>query len=230
MFQSFILACALVLVFGDVGIAQEPDRGVFYEEGPLNSLAVVIGPELKGSIAAMEAGDYFAAAAELRDLVYRDSTHVQALRLLASAFGHMGDYVQAIDVCRRLTQLNSVDAGVEVALGFFHQKLGDFEGAEQHYRQGLMRDKKVIQAYQGLGWIYLQQGRLEQALDMVTETTERAPNYAPNYLLMGRILTAQGFFEDAVVAYQRTFSLEGTLRKQYGILLQELQLRHHLRR
>jgi len=48
--------------------------------------------------------------------------------------------------------------------------------------------------------------------------------------LMGRALTAQGFFEDAAIAYNRAFALQSKLRDRYGILLQELGLRHQLGR
>ena len=195
-----------------------------------DSSGVVIGPELQAPIAAMETGDYLAAVLELREIVRRDSTHISALRLMASAYHHLDDYVQAIDACRRLVALDSADAHAEVALGFYHQKLGDFEGAELQYRQAVMKDAGAILAYQGLGWIYLQRGQFEKALDMVTETTERVPNYAPNYVLMGRVLTVQGVFEDAAVAYNRAFALQADLRDRYGILLQELGLRHRLNR
>jgi len=65
---------------------------------------------------------------------------------------------------------------------------------------------------------------------MASETTERMPHYALNYILMARALTAQGFFEDAAIAYNRAFALQNDLREQYGILLQELGLRHRLKR
>ena len=41
---------------------------------------------------------------------------------------------------------------------------------------------------------------------------------------------AQGFFTDAAVAYRRAFSLDPGLREQYGVLLQELSLRHSVGR
>ncbi len=193
-----------------------------------DSISVEVSPELYGPIQAMQAGDYAAAAEELHELVGRDSSHVQALRLLASASIHLDAYAQAIRMCRRISVLDSTDVGVVVALGFLYQIQGDFDLAEMYYRQALKRDPNMIQAYQGLGWTYLQRRRLEQALDMVTRTSERAPDYAPNYLLMGRVLTAQGFFENAAVAYGRAFALRPELREQYGILLQELALRHRL--
>ena len=142
----------------------------------------------------------------------------------------MEDFDRAIDVCQQLAVRDSTDVSALVALGYLYQRIGDTILAEQYYQQGLALDPDVIAAYQGLGWIYLKTGQLERALDMASETTERRPHYALNYILMGRVLTAQGFFEDAAIAYNRAFALQHDLREQYGILLQELGLRRRLRR
>jgi tetratricopeptide (TPR) repeat protein len=196
----------------------------------IDSTAAILAPELQGAVASLESGDPVAAAVELRDILSRNPEQGQAWRLLASAYLRLDDFAQAIDACRQLAAIDSSDAGILVALGYLHQRLGDIASAEQYYRQGLVLDPNAVTAYQGLGWVYLKTGRLEQALDMVSETTERAPNYAPNYVLMGRALTAQGFFKDAAIAYNRAFALQNDLRERYGILLQELGLRHRLRR
>lgn len=196
--------------------------------GDSAGVEVPLPPELLGPVEAMEAGDYVAAVAELQGIVLQDSTHVQALRLLASALIRLDAHIQAAQVCRRIAAEDSSDAGVVATLGFLHQKQGAFDAAEQYYRQALQMDAGLVQAYQGLGWIYLQRRQLQQAMEMVTRTAERAPDYAANYILMGRVLTAQGFFENAKQAYERAFALNPGLREQYGILLQELVLRHRL--
>jgi len=196
----------------------------------IDTAAVVLAPELRGAVASLEAGNPLAAILELRNITRRDESHVQALKLLASAHLRMADYAQTADVCRKIVALDSSDAGVQVALGYAYQQMGDMTRAEAHYTQALLYNRDLIPAYQGLGWIYLKAARLEAALRMVSETTERAPNYALNYILMGRVLTAQGFFEDAAVAYNKAFSLQSNLRDRYGILLQELGLRHRMGR
>jgi len=195
-----------------------------------DTTGVMLAPELQGSIAALESGDVVAAIVELQDIVRSDATHEQALRVLASAYLKLKDYTQAIATCRQIGAIDSTDAGIRVALGYLYQQLGDLAQAEQYYKEALGVNPNLIQAYQGLGWVHLMRGELEMAMDMITETTERASNYAPNYILMGRVLTAQGFFEDAVIAYNRAFALQSALRDTYGILLQELRLRHGLKR
>ena len=196
----------------------------------VDSLAETIPSELQGAAAAMTAGDYAAAAVELGSLVQLDTTNTRAMRLLASAYAHLEAYVEAVRVCNRIASLDSADAGIRAVLGYYHRKQGDLQLAEMHYTQAVEMDPDMIQAYQGLGWIYLERRELERALQMVTKTTERAPDYGPNYVLMGRALTAQGFYESAMRAYERAFVLSPNLRERYGILLQELAIRHELGR
>jgi tetratricopeptide (TPR) repeat protein len=186
--------------------------------------------ELQAAVEAMEIGDYAAAAAELQGIVVQDSTNLPALRLLASTFTQLEAYVQAVHICRQIAKIDSTGAGGVAMLGFLYQKQGDYDLAEMYYLQAIGKDPNLVQAYQGLGWIYLQNRKLQQAFEMVTQTTERAPDYAPNYVLMGRVLTAQGFFENAKREYKRAFALDSRLRARYGILLQELSLRHRLTR
>ncbi len=199
--------------------------------GSVDSLEVApVPPELEGAFVSLSEGDYASAAVELGALVAVDTANTGAMRLLASAYAKLEAYTQAIQVCRMLAAIDSADAGVRAALGHFHQRQGDFQLAEMYYRQALELDKDLLQAYQGLGWIYLQRKELERTLEMVTRTTERAPDYGPNYILMGRALTAQGFYESAMRAYERAFLLSPELRERYGILLQELAIRHELGR
>ena len=195
-----------------------------------SSDSMILDPALKSAVDSLEVGNTGGAAVALRDILEKNSAHTQALRLLISAYLRMEDFDRAIDACQLLAVQDSTDASALVTLGYLYQQIGDIILSEQYYQQGLALDPDVIAAYQGLGWIYLKTGRLEQALDMASETTERMPHHALNYILMGRALTAQGFFQDAAIAYNRAFALQNDLREQYGILLQELGLRHRLRR
>ncbi len=219
-----ILRVGIILVVffsAELASAQE----VFESSNPM-----VLDPALKSAVDSLETGNTGGATVALRDILEKNPAHTQALRLLISAYLRMEDFDRAIDSCQQLAVRDSTNASALVALGYLYQRIGDTILAEQYYQQGLALDPDVIAAYQGLGWIYLKTGRLERALDMASETTERRPHYALNYILMGRALTAQGFFEDAAIAYNRAFALQHDLRKQYGILLQELGLRHRLRR
>ena len=225
------IAVAILLISSGLANAQTEDLSLGPQAVSGDSTQTEEIPlELQAAVDAMEIGDYAAAAAELQGIVVQDSTNLPALRLLASTFTHLEAYIQAVQICRQIAKIDSTGAGGVAMLGFLYQKQGDYDLAEMYYLQAIGKDPNLVQAYQGLGWIYLQNRKLQQAFEMVTQTTERAPDYAPNYVLMGRVLTAQGFFENAKREYKRAFALDPRLRARYGILLQELSLRHRLTR
>ena len=223
----------IVIVFLSVEISSAQE--VFESSEPMvvvsdDSMTVILDPALKSVVDSLETGKSGAAAVALHNILDKNPAHPQALRLLISAYLRMENFERAIDTCQQLAARDSTDASALVALGYLYQRIGDIILSEQYYQQGLVLNPDIIAAYQGLGWIYLKTGRLERALDMASETAERMPHYALNYILMGRALTAQGFFQDAAIAYNRAFALQNDLREQYGILLQELGLRHRLTR
>ena len=227
----FFLA-ALLLGLAGRAPAEEPESITTTFEDSMSvvedSTDAPLAPELLVAVAAMEAGDYKLAATELQALAMEDSARIDVQRMLASAFLRQEAYAQAVEVCDRIAVLDSTDAGVRVALGFLYEKLGDVDRSLAAYAKALEMDAEMIQAYQGLGWVLVQRRQLQEAMNMIGKTTELAPEYAPNYVLMGRVLTAQGFFENARKAFETAFRLDPRLREQYGILLQELVLRHRL--
>ena len=232
--RGVFFIAALVLGLAGRALAEEPAPIVPEFEESLkvspDASRVQSAPELLVAAAAMEAGDYTLAARELQALTMKDSTNLDALRMLASAYLRQKAYARAVPVSERIAALDSTDAGVRVALGFLHEKLGDVDRSLMAYTDALEIDAEMIQAYQGLGWILLQRRQLQEAMNMIAKATELEPGYAPNYVLMGRVLTAQGFYENARQAFETAFRLDSRLREQYGILLQELVLRHRLGR
>ena len=223
---------AVVLVLTAPAITRVPGPTVSAVEDSLyvasDSAIVLMAPELHAAAAAMEAGDCPLAAAKLEALTLSDTANTGALRMLASAYLRLEAYASAVPVCERIAVLDSTDAGVRVAMGFLHGKLGNADRALDAYREAVDVDPESVQAYQGMGWIHLQRRELQEAMNMIAKSTELAPEYAPNYVLMGRVLTSQGFFENARNAFETAFRLDPRLREQYGILLQELVLRHRL--
>ena len=195
-----------------------------------DSTLVVVDPILLGAIASMEAGDNEAAAAELEDIVFGAPDHLQALRLQASCYIRLRDIEGAIATCLQIAGLDSLDTTAEIALGYLYEKAGDPDNAELYYSLALEKEPEAYHAIFGLGWIQMERRDLDAAHDAATRITEIAPDYAPNYVLLGRVLTVKGFYKEAARAFRRGFGLDLSLRNRYGILLQELGQRHQLSR
>jgi tetratricopeptide (TPR) repeat protein len=195
------------------------------------ALVSLLPPELEAAAHSMRLGEYVTAAEELRDHIARtehDSTALIPLRLLAGVYMRMEALEAALDVCSRITQVDTMGVAPELALGLLYYRLGDLESAALHYGNAILRDPADSQAYLGMGWVHLKRRELEEAMSMATAVSERAPDDDLNAILIGRILTAQGFYRNAADSYRRAFRLNVGLRERYGVLLQELVLRHKL--
>ena len=195
-----------------------------------DSLVVTLDPALAGAILSMEIGDNEAAAAELEDIIFQSPGHLQALRLQASCYIRLQNVESAIATCLQITAHDSLDTTAQTTLGYLYQRAGDADNAELYYSLAIEKSPDAYQAIFGLGWIQLDRQNLDAAHDAATRITEIAPDYAPNYILLGRVLTVKGFYKEAARAFRRGFGLDASLRNRYGILLQELTIRHRLSR
>ena len=227
-----IFLLALFLGLGiPAGAQQETDLSSFLDTllsvDPDSSI-LVLDPMLEGAVASMEAGDAEGAAAELQDIVLRKPNHLQALRLQASCYLRLKDVENAIATCLQISALDSLDTSAQVTLGYLYQASGNANNAELYYQLVLDKDPDAYLALFGLGWIQLDRKNLDDAHEAATRITEIAPEYAPNYVLLGRVLTVKGFYKEAARAYRHGFSLDPSLRARYGVLLQELTIRHRL--
>jgi tetratricopeptide (TPR) repeat protein len=195
-----------------------------------DSVGLVVDPALEGAILSMESGETEAAVAELHDIVLQSPDHLQALRLQVSCYLRLRDYENAIASCLQISALDSLDTTAHTTLAFLYQALGNGDNAELYYSLVLDKDPDAYLAMFGLGWIHLDRRNFDAAHEAATRITEIAPDYAPNYVLLGRVLTVKGFYKEAARAYRRGFNLDSALRIRYGILLQELTIRHRLSR
>ena len=195
-----------------------------------DTLGVALDPGLEGVRLAMENGEYASAAAELSDFLLRRTGHVQALRLLASCYLHLDDLEQSIQASLQVAAEDTLDAGILSSLGYLYHRSGDLDNASLYYR--LAEEKDPLQPYSRFGraWIYVSRRDFETAHELATRITELAPDFSENYLLLGRVLTAKGLYREAARSYRHAFRLDPELRTSYGVLLQELTLRHGVTR
>lgn len=196
----------------------------------LDTAAVILDPALGGALSSMELGDYASAAAELNDILLEQAGHPQALRLLASCYLHLDDLEQSIQTCQQIAAIDTLDSGVLVGLGYLYQRAGDADNAQLYYTLAEQRAPTDPYPLFGKAWLYVVRHELEAAHELATQITELAPSFAENYILLGRVLTSKGFYREAARSYRQAFELKPSLRSSYGVLLQELSLRHGARR
>ena len=75
------------------------------------------------------------------------------------------------------------------------------------FQQAVSLDDSVAVYWNALGWLYLQLGRLGEALTHFTKATELDPNYAEAHMNVGIALAEAGRWEEAVPAYRRALAM-----------------------
>ena len=196
----------------------------------MDTLGVVLDPGLAGVQLSMENGDYASAVSELNDFLLQRTGHLQALRLMASCYLHLDDLEQSIQASLQVAAIDTLDAGILSSLGYLYHRSGDLDSASLYYSLSEQRDPSNATSRFGKAWIYVARRDFETAHELATRITELAPDFAENYLLLGRVLTAKGLYREAARSYRHAFRLKPGLRTSYGVLLQELTLRHGVSR
>ncbi|MCM0591413.1 MAG: tetratricopeptide repeat protein [Gloeotrichia echinulata IR180] len=100
----------------------------------------------------------------------------------------------------------------------------DFQGAEFAFRQALQRDSNIGMARNYLGHIYLQQNRLDAAVQEYGEAIRLNPNFSVAYYNLGLALHRQGQKEAAITAYRQSLVIDPKMAvAQYnlGLVLYE---------
>lgn len=98
----------------------------------------------------------------------------------------------------------------------FHQR-GNLADAERCYRQLLNAKRDHAEARHFLGILRFQQGRTQEALDLIAAALALKQDYAEAFYNRGNILAALARYEEALADYDRALSLQpGNIEAQYN--------------
>jgi predicted O-linked N-acetylglucosamine transferase (SPINDLY family) len=86
---------------------------------------------------------------------------------------------------------------------FQHQQAGNFQQAEQIYRQILQVDPRHVDALHMLGLLAHQVGRNDLALDFIGQALRLRPDFFGGHLNLGNILQEMGRLSEAVASYRQ---------------------------
>ena len=103
---------------------------------------------------------------------------------------------------------------------------GDYQGAEQIWRQAIEQDPNNAPAHLGLGNRLRDLNKVEEAIAAYEKAIELDPNYAFAYVGLGNALRVQNQFESAKVQYETAIELNPNLPGVYwnlGNVLLELE-------
>lgn len=99
-----------------------------------------------------------------------------------------------------------LDAAILYQLGVTRYNRRDFKSAESAFRQALQRDSNIGLARNYLGNIFLEQNRLDLAVQEYGEAIRLIPNFGEAYYNLGLALHRQGQKEAAITAYRQALA------------------------
>ncbi|NTW21497.1 MAG: tetratricopeptide repeat protein, partial [Nostocales cyanobacterium W4_Combined_metabat2_030] len=121
-----------------------------------------------------------------------------------------------------------LDAAIFFQQGVTFYNRQDFQNSEIAFRKALERDPNIGTARNYLGNIFLQQNRLNLAIQEFGEAIRLSPNLGEAYYNLGVALQRQGQKEAAITAYRQALVVTPTLADAYyntGVLLYEQEQR-----
>lgn len=122
---------------------------------------------------------------------------------LGSAFYDKEDFDNALTVYRSALELDPTNAKIHCNLGFLYWGKGDIDEAIKEYELAIGYDKTYDIAYNNLGVIYLDDlGRVQNAIELFTQSIEYNPNYALAHFNLARAITIKGDKIEAAKLYQ----------------------------
>jgi exosortase/archaeosortase family protein len=111
------------------------------------------------------------AERELRELVSRDPSQLEATDLLGRIYASRGQLDRALSEYEALGGRSKRPAGVQTMIGMIHEARGDRVSARAAYEKALEADSQAGVAANNLAWMLAQDGHLDEALRLATRSS-----------------------------------------------------------
>ncbi len=142
------------------------------------------------------------ALKELNQLEELQPEWPRTYTLRSEAYSMMGDYQAALeDVNKALSLIPDnpqKQAELLTSRAFFRQKTLDLEGAERDYKEASRVAPKYVSAFLGLGNLYFQQKRYDQAIEAYDQAIVVRPHFTDALFNRAIVKYIQGNFSGAI--------------------------------
>lgn len=119
------------------------------------------------AVSSENAVKVYASIQHLQRLYEKYSTDVECCNLLAQVLTEQQQYDKALPILLQITQMEPTNATAHVHLGLLYlQWNGDIEKAVDSIKEAIKKDTKCELAYETLGTIEVQRGRLKEAITL----------------------------------------------------------------
>ncbi|MGE3336090.1 MAG: tetratricopeptide repeat protein [Rhodospirillaceae bacterium] len=180
---------------------------------------------LQTARAHQEAGRFDEARKAYRQILARNSKHVESYAQLALMDFAQGRLLDAVKENERALKLRPDIAGLHNNHGSFLLTLGRFKDAAASFERALRLDPKDAQARNNLGGALSKMGRLDEALAHIDAAIALVPTYAKAHSDRTMVLTRVGRLVDAVASGDKAVALQPHLAEAHdhrGVALLQL--------
>ena len=151
-----------------------------------------------------EAREYAEAVPYLRTGL--ETNNVDLCRCYLKALMEMGNTRTAAVAVKKLLEISKNDEEALMAAGELSIKAKNYQGAEKAFKLAALHHENCTQATVELAKLYLEQGRVREALKSVRLVVEKAPNHLPSLSLMADLYERLNMFEKARHTLERIIS------------------------
>jgi tetratricopeptide (TPR) repeat protein len=150
---------------------------------------------------------------EFERAVALDSKYIEARQGLAQYYllapGIAGGSVEKAKLqAEAIVKLHPYRGYISYATIFAYEK--DFARAEEYYKKAIAVDTKIGAGYNVLGYFYLRQKRIDDAIQQFKKYVETEPDTANSYDSLGDGLQEKGMIDDAIANYKKAIALDAT--------------------
>jgi len=140
------------------------------------------------------------AADALNNALKLAPSNLDATKLLAQIYYDLDNIEDAVDTYEKAIVLEENDQGkadLHFNLGVLYMKMGNFEGAEEHFMSSYDLNSEDVEAIVGMAQTFESAEKWELAEKWYREAIYLAPENASHYRAMARVLIKQGKTDEA---------------------------------
>jgi tetratricopeptide (TPR) repeat protein len=120
------------------------------------------------------------------------------------------DYSIAIRNYEAILSRDSLDYDATLAAARLSVRLKDYDQGRYYFAEILRRDSSDWEAWNGLGSLFLEEGKMEAALQYYQRGVEILPGYVPGYLDLAKALSYDGQLKEAILIYRAVNRIDST--------------------
>lgn len=192
-----------------LGYVSSDTRPVIRVDAPRPADMTQLFGTLDKASGAFVAGDYRQAIPLLQSILEQDPHNLMTALRLAAAYSALGRHDQAMEAFERAADIAPESADVHHYLALHHLRRGDWRAATPLLERVLEREPNRLPAVEALSQVREQEGRFQDALDLLDRALTMKGASAHDLERKGRLAMALSRTPTAIEAFEALRSIQG---------------------